>query len=134
MAHPKLRSKMMRSAPTKHCHCSRTRFTSAERRASMRSEKETAMQHETSAVLASKNQDRGFFGKIRHHAEPHPAWALTMEAIVNATACSDEAARDFLDSRYRRHLADEVVNALVGRLKLPAANRQRVARWMRRRI
>ena len=48
-------------------------------------------------------------------------WALTMEAIVNATACSDEAARDFLDSRYRRHLADEVVNALVGRLKLPAA-------------
>jgi len=87
----------------------------------MRSEKETAMQHETSAVLASKNQDRGFFGKIRHHAEPHPAWALTMEAIVNATACSDEAARDFLDSRYRRHLADEVVNALVGRLKLPAA-------------
>ena len=48
-------------------------------------------------------------------------WALTMEAIVNATACSDEAAREFLDSRYGRHLADEVVNALVGRLKLPAA-------------
>lgn len=61
-------------------------------------------------------------------------WALTMEAIVNATACSDEAARDFLDSRYGRHLADEVVNALVGRLELPAAIDSAVARWMRRRI
>ena len=91
------------------------------------------MQSETSAVLASKNQDRGFFGRIRHHAEPHPAWALAMEAIGNATACSDEAARDFLDSRYGRHLADEVVNALVGRLELPAAIDSAVARWMRRR-
>jgi hypothetical protein len=61
-------------------------------------------------------------------------WALTMEAVVNATACSDEAARDFLDSRYGRHLADEVVNALVGRLELPAAIDSAVARWMRRRI
>src|SRR5215211_6049188 len=76
------------------CHCSGSRFTSDAGRACMRSEMETAMQNETSAVLASENQDRGFFGRIRHHAEPHPAWALAMEAIGNATACSDEAARD----------------------------------------
>ena len=100
----------------------------------MRSEMETVMQNETSAVLASKDQDRGFFGRIRHHAEPHPAWTLAMEAIGNATACSDEAARDFLDSRYGRHLADEVANALVGRLELSAAIDSAVARWMRRRI
>ena len=100
----------------------------------MRSEMETAMQSETSAALASKNQDRSFFGRIRHHAEPHPAWTLAMEAIGNATACSDEAARDFLDSRYGRHLADEVANALVGRLELSAAIDSAVARWMRRRI
>ena len=48
-----------------------------------------------------------------------------MEAIGNATACSDEAARDFLDSRYGRHLADEVANALVGRLELYGRHRQR---------
>src|SRR5215204_271562 len=95
---------------------------------------ETAMQNETSAVLASRNQDRGFFGRIRHHTEPHPAWALAMKAIGNATACSDEAAQRFLDSRYGPHLADEVVNALVGRLELPAAIDSAVARWMRRRI
>jgi hypothetical protein len=97
-------------------------------------EMETAMQSETSAVVASKNQDRGFFGRIRHHAEPHPAWALAMEAIGNSTACSDEAAQHFLDSRYGRHLADEVVNALIGRLELPAAIDSAVAHWMRRRI
>ena len=100
----------------------------------MRSEMETAMQNETSAVLASKNQDRGFFGRIRHHTEPHSVWALAMKAIGNAIACSDEAAQHFLDSRYGRHLADEVVNALIGRLELPAAIDSAVAHWMRRRI
>ena len=72
----------------------------------MRSEMETAMQNETSAVLASKNQDRGFF----------------------------EATQHFLDSRYGRHLADEVVNALIGRLEFPAAIDSAVAHWMRQRI
>ena len=76
----------------------------------------------------------GLLRWIRHHAEPHPAWALAMEAIGNATACSDEAAQHFLDSRYGRHLADDVVNALVGRLELPAAIDSAVARWMRRRV
>jgi hypothetical protein len=92
------------------------------------------MQSESSAVLASKNQDRGFFGRIRHHAEPHQAWALAMKAIGNATACSEEAAQHFLDSRYGRHLADEVVNALIGRLELRAAIDSAVAHWMRQRI
>jgi len=53
-----------------------------------------------------------------------------MKAIGNATACSDEAAQHFLDSRYGRHIANEVVS----RLELPAAIDSAVARWMRRRI
>ena len=89
------------------------------------------MQNGTPTTLASQNESWGFFGTIRHHAEPNQAWALAMQAIGKTTGCQDEAVRDFLDSRYGRHFADHAVNALLGRLELAAAIDSAVERWMR---
>ena len=88
------------------------------------------MQNETSAVLVSGNSGSGLLRQDQA-SQPHPAWALAMEAIVNATACSDQAAHDFLHFPLRPAARREVVNALVGRLELPAAIDSAVARWMR---
>lgn len=92
------------------------------------------MQNGTPTSLPSQNEAWGFFGTIRHHAEPNHAWALAMGAITKTTGCPDEAVRDFLDSRYGRHFADEVANALFGRLDLPAAIDSAIERWMKWRI
>jgi hypothetical protein len=80
------------------------------------------MQNETPTTLPSRNEAWGFFGAIRHFAEPHQAWALAMEAAARTTGCPEEAVRDFLDSRYGRHLADDVINApgLISRLRSTA--------------
>ncbi len=83
------------------------------------------MQNETPTTLPSANEARGFFGTIRHHAEPREAWAIAMEAVAIITGCSDEAVRDFLDSRYGRHFADEVADGLVNGQALPAAIERR---------
>src|SRR4051812_48022874 len=88
------------------------------------------MQNGTPPTLPSRNEAWGFFGTIRHHAEPSEAWALAMEAIANTTGRSGDAIREFLDSRYGRHFADQVASAIVGRLKLPNGVESAVQRWM----
>ncbi len=75
----------------------------------------------TNAVLPTTNSDWGFFGTIRHHADPTEAWAIAMPAIAAATGCPDAAVRDFLDSRHGRHFADDVANGLAAGLDLQAA-------------
>jgi hypothetical protein len=72
----------------------------------------------------------GFFGTIRHHAEPEEAWPRAMKAITAATGCPPDAVRDFLDSRHGRHFADDVANGLFKGLKLDAAIDAAVERWM----
>jgi hypothetical protein len=54
------------------------------------------------ATLPSNNEAWGFFGTIRHHADPADAWPIAMQAIGEATGCSDVGVRDFLDSRTSR--------------------------------
>lgn len=85
-------------------------------------------------ILPTAKEAWGFYGTIRHHADPTQAWALAMEAIAKTTGYPDEAVRNFLDSRYGRHFADDVANALFGRLDLPTAIDSAVERWMRWRI
>ncbi len=63
-------------------------------------------------VLPSNNEAWGFFGTIRHHADPTEAWPIVSRAIADATGCSEIGVRDFLDSRHGRHFADDVANGL----------------------
>ena len=77
------------------------------------------------SMPATNNPNWGFFGTIRHDADP-AAWPIAMKAIARATGCPDAAVRDFLDSRHGRHFADDVVNAAYKGLDLKAA----IERWM----
>ena len=80
------------------------------------------------------NPDWGFFGTIRHHADPGTGWAIALPAITKATGCPETAVRDFLDSAQGRHFADDVSNELATGQTLPAAIDTAVARWMGWRI
>ena len=84
----------------------------------------------TTATLPTANPDWGFWGAIRHHADQAEAWRLAMQAIGAATACGETAVRDFLDSRFGRHLADDVGNGLSEGMNLAEAVDAVVARWM----
>jgi hypothetical protein len=53
-----------------------------------------------------------------------------MCAISEMTGCTDEAIRDFLDSRHGRHFADDVANGLFEGLDLEAAIDATGERWM----
>jgi hypothetical protein len=81
-------------------------------------------------VLTTHNEAWGFWGTIRHHADPAEAWPLAMRAIAEATGCSEIGVRDFLDSRHGRHFADDVANGLFKGLALQQAIDAAVDRWM----
>jgi hypothetical protein len=53
-----------------------------------------------------------------------------MQAIMRATEFSEDAVRDFLDSRHGRQFADDVANALHDGLALASAIDAAVERWM----
>ena len=84
--------------------------------------------------MQTSNTDWGFYGTIRHHADPTEAWPLAMQAIGLATGGPEAAVRDFLDSGHGRHFADDVANGLLDGLDLKAAIDAAVARWMGWRI
>lgn len=84
----------------------------------------------TETILTTRNSDWGFFGTIRHHADPTEAWPLAMTWIGRATGCPQDAVRDFLDSRRGRHFADDVANGLASRFTLETAIDEAVERWM----
>lgn len=89
---------------------------------------------ETSKLPISKNQSWGFIGTLAHHADAEAAWPLAMTAIVDATGCSLDEVRAFLDSRHGRHFADDVVNALLEPRPLADAIAVATAKWMAWRI
>lgn len=90
--------------------------------------KGNAMQH---IVLNTKNNAWGFFGTIGAHANPNEAWALAFAAVSFAAQADADAVRAFLDSRYGRHFADEVVNEIVSGLTLEGAVGAAVDTWQR---
>ena len=83
-----------------------------------------------SKVPPSENQGWGFFGTIAHHADADAAWPLAITAIADATGCTPEEVRAFLDSRHGRHFADDAANALFERRPLPDAIAAAVTKWM----
>jgi hypothetical protein len=76
------------------------------------------------------NPDWGFFGTIRHHAELADAWYQALSAIAAATGCPAAAVRAFLDSRHRRHFADDVANSLIAGVTIGAAITAAIIRWI----
>ena len=84
----------------------------------------------TSNMPPSENQAWGFFGTIAHHADADAAWPLAMTAIADATGCTPAEVRAFLDSRYGRHFADDVANALFENLLIADAIAATATRWM----
>lgn len=82
---------------------------------------------------ATQNEGWGFWGTMGAHADG--AWPLAMEAVREATGEDGETVRAFLDSRYGRHFADEVLDGLkVSRMPLQAAITHTTVRWMALRI
>jgi hypothetical protein len=59
-----------------------------------------------SMILPTENQDWGFWGTMREHAQQ--VWPIAFTAIHNATSTDPASVRAFLDSRYGRHCADGV--------------------------
>jgi hypothetical protein len=81
-------------------------------------------------TLPTRNTEWGFFGTIGHHADAQTAWPLAMAAIADKTSCPVTAVRDFLDSRFGRHFADDVANGLVAGLAIEPAIDAAISRWM----
>jgi hypothetical protein len=81
-------------------------------------------------MISTKNEAWGFFGTIRHHADPVEAWSIAMKAIEEVTGSADYSVRDFLDSRRGRHFADDVANNIFNGLALRGAIDVAIERWM----
>ncbi len=68
-----------------------------------------------SAVPATNNEEWGFWGTIRqagvtggHACE---VWAEAVGAVASVMKVNTEKARDLLDSRFGRHLADQIIGS-----------------------
>ena len=76
----------------------------------------------TPAILPNRNVDDGFFGSMTRCPERDrrsvEVWTLTSRLVAEAIGADSEedmrGIRDFLDSRWGRHFADDVVGALQG--------------------
>lgn len=87
---------------------------------------------QTANIPASRNEGWGLYGTMNEHAEA--AWPLAMTAAANATGESLDTVRVFLDSRFGRHYADDVLNALDDGRGLPDAIAAATGKWMARTI
>ena len=88
----------------------------------------TATTRQTATIPATQNESWGFWGTMEQHAAD--AWPLAMTRIAQATGEGLETVRDFLDSRYGRHFADDVRNELDAGRPLAEAIDAAIQRWM----
>ncbi|PWG16177.1 hypothetical protein [Salibaculum griseiflavum] len=95
------------------------------------------------ATLPSQNESFGFFGTVTncpHRDRPSAeVWALAFSLIAEATHAESEdemiGIRDFLDSRWGRHFADDVIGNITGcNTNLEAAITAAIAKWQDWRI
>ncbi|SDY92007.1 hypothetical protein [Nitrosomonas sp. Nm33] len=73
----------------------------------------------TKQIPPTQNETWDFWGTMEKHT--NEAWPLAMIAIADATNQPLESARLFLDSRFGRHFADDVLNQLHAGQTLPDA-------------
>ena len=78
----------------------------------------------------TSNPAWGFDGTISRQAGTDGAWPLAMAAVANATGCTPDGVRDFLDSRHGRHFADDVANGLFTGMAMPEAIAAATRKWM----
>ncbi len=79
-------------------------------------------------IPATQNESWGFWGAMKEQA--NAAWPLAMTAISDATGQTLESVRIFLDSRYGRHFADDVLNQMDAGNGLADAINAATQRWM----
>ncbi|MDP1526693.1 MAG: hypothetical protein Q8M20_12845 [Rhodocyclaceae bacterium] len=79
-------------------------------------------------IPATQNEAWGFFGSMNDNASA--AWPIAMTAISDATSQPLDSVRLFLDSRYGRHFADDVLNEMFHGSDLTSATAQATQRWM----
>ena len=84
----------------------------------------------TTKIPPTENEAWGFHGTISHQADADAAWPLAMAAIANATGCTPDEVRAFLDSRHGRHFSDDVVNGLFEHRPLTDAIAAVTTKWM----
>jgi hypothetical protein len=91
----------------------------------------------TTTILPSRNEPHGFFGTMQlAGSDPMQGWNAASAMIAAETEASAEAVRDFLDSRYGRHFADDVLSELAkaDSQQLEEAIEAAAARWQSWRI
>ena len=88
----------------------------------------TATTRQSTTIPATQNEPWGFWGTMEQHAAD--AWPLAMTRIAQATGEGLETVRDFLDSRWGRHFADDVRNELHAGRPLAEAIDAATERWM----
>lgn len=82
-----------------------------------------------SAPLPTRNEAWGFYGTIRHNADPDEAWPLAFDAVAKATGAEPEGVRDFLDATHGRHFADTVSDYMRSGCAIDMAIRLAVQKW-----
>lgn len=75
------------------------------------------------------NPAYGFYGTIATHAPANKLWDLAFRRIEAVTKGQPEDIAAFLDSRYGRHFADDVVSRLMDGLDEETALEATVTRW-----
>ena len=91
----------------------------------------------TATILPTRNEAWGFFGTMQlAGADSMQSWNAASVMIAAETEAAPETVRDFLDSRYGRHFADDVLCALtdLGAHRLEEAIEAAVVRWQGWRI
>jgi len=82
----------------------------------------------TQPIPATRNDAWGFYGTMNEHADA--AWPIAMNRVSQVTCQPLEAVRAFLDSRFGRHFADEVLNHLHAGQALHDAIGTATRQWM----
>jgi len=80
-------------------------------------------------MLATENEDWGFYGTIKHDADPDLAWESAFKALKGYMLLDDEVIRHFLDSKQGRHFADNVSNFYVVSGDMETAVKHTVSEW-----
>jgi hypothetical protein len=89
----------------------------------------------TTTILPTRNEAWGFYGTMRTvGADAATAWEIASRRIAEETQASPEGVRDFLDSRYGRHFADDVIGDFAAGVQLKGAIEAAIARWQGWRI
>jgi hypothetical protein len=88
----------------------------------------------SNTIPEPSNEEWGFYGTIRHHADPGIAWPIAVTTISSATDLDAGTVATFLDTRHGRHFADDVVNELATGKAIAEAIEAATARWMAWRI